>query len=453
MENKDTAETALASEAENPFSLESYFKDIIAGKQIETDVNKLQEILEKSIGLSFHNMNPKLKFILPYILVHYIKIWPGWKKTSEYHQQQISFESWYLKFKEYLIYKINFMIKNDYEKGLAMVRYNATVLEEREVSKCDNSTQTSSNADKTTAPFTIEISGPARVLNSVIFCEGEEDTVFVKEYQVPIAWGDQLNIRQLTNWPFVEVNFVSEYLHFKRTNKHQFIRCLTFSTERITFKKSDSFVEEINIIDEHSTRQAYTLNAVREYCSAYISTLKKRNDILNWTGTSFDEVKVIIEDFILDIFALGFNSIATNTSVLYNIGNSVYARNKCIKTSDQSICFGECLTPKLCLSLHAFTAIKDANITSFDDLFLNNDTLLPSITFRCTFCNVSYNNTKDLWNHLKGGHVMEQPVLCIKCKLQIKIEKLTDNRWYHQCSKKVDKLKTSGSLSENKSDI
>ncbi|XP_072388513.1 uncharacterized protein [Diabrotica undecimpunctata] len=439
----ETAETA--TESEKPNSLETYFKNIIDGKKIETDTTKLDKILEQSIDLNFTGMNPKLKFILPYMLVHYIKIWPGWKKAAQYHEKRISFENWYVKFKEYLIYKINFMIKNDFEKSLAMIRYNTCVLDERKVTKCDNSTQTSSNVDKTTAPFTIEISGPAKVLNSLIFCEGVEDTIFVKEYTVPNAWGDQLSIRQLTNWPFVEVNFHSEYLHFKRTNKHDYIRCLTFNTEKITFKRTDSFIEEINIIDENSTRQAYTLNAVKEYCTAYISTLKKRNDILNWNGTSFDEVKVIIEDFILDIFALGFNSIATNTSVLYNIGNSVYARNKCIKTSDQSICFGECLTPKLCLSLHAFTAIKDASITTFDDLFLNNDTLLPTITYRCTYCNVSYNNSKDLWNHFKGAHVMEQPVLCIKCKLQIKIDKLTDNRWYHQCSKKVDTSKDSSS--------
>ncbi|KAG5895526.1 hypothetical protein JTB14_010670 [Gonioctena quinquepunctata] len=420
-----------------PLSLEECFRHIVEGKQVELDLNTLNVILKKNLQVNFNLLNPKVKTILPYMLVQFIKTWPGWQKSSNYLNKQITFESWYEKFKEYLIYKVNYMIKNDFDKAVALLKNCAPI--DDVLFKIDNSTQTSSVGEKPAAPFSIEVHGPPKVLNSLVF-EGVEESVLLKEYRVNTLWTQKLTTKQLINWPCIETEFKSQYLHFKRTNSHDFRRCLTFSSEKIFFKKTDSFIEEIDILDETITRQAYTLNAVKQFCNTYINILRNHQAVLDWSKSCLKEIETLLEDFILDIVDINMDSIATNTSILYNIGNSIYARNKSIKSSDQAICFTECITPKLLLSLFSFTAIKDPDsCTPFEDLLsispsnLNN--LLPSVTYRCTFCQISCTTFSEIWSHLQSTHIMEQPVLCFKCKLQFKITNLTDNRWHHQCKR------------------
>lgn len=84
-----------------------------------------------------------------------------------------------------------------------------------------------------------------------------------------------LSVRQLINWPCIEVQFKTAELHFKRSNDHEYKRFLTFSTEKLFFNKPEKMIEGIEIIDEQVQRKAYTLNALKEYCNLYISILRK----------------------------------------------------------------------------------------------------------------------------------------------------------------------------------
>ncbi|XP_057669915.1 uncharacterized protein LOC130902101 [Diorhabda carinulata] len=414
--------------------LKGYFKQIIEGKKVEADITVLNSILSTTLGINVTILHPKFKCILPHMLIHFIKCWPGWKKAYQYYSQQITLEDWYQKFKEYLIYKFQYMIKNDCEEVVAMLRYQGVKLVDEVVDKQDVDTQTNHNVEKTIAPFSVEVTGTPKILNSLVFSEGTKDDVFVKQYNVTTLWGPPLNERQLINWPHIEIEFQSNHLHFKRTNKHDFDRCLTFSSEKIFFKNIENFVENIDIIDENIDRKAYTLNAVKEYCNAFIDFVKTKENVLDSSNT-INEVETILNDFIFDIKDINMNSIATNTSVIFNIGNSMYARNKIIKTSDRAICFGECITPKMLLSLFSFTAITDPTITSFNHLFNDNNKLSLLITYKCTYCNISFKKSIELWNHLQNAHIMEQPVLCFKCKAQFNVSNLTNNRWFHNCSK------------------
>ncbi|CAH1164082.1 unnamed protein product [Phaedon cochleariae] len=431
--------TIRNGQSETRVSLEDCFRDIIDGKQLVLETDTLNHILRKSLQVNINALKPKVIYVLPFMLVHFIKSWPGWQKNTSYVNKQITLESWYEKFKEYLIFKINYTIKNDIDKASVLLK--CVSIEESVLFKIDNSTQTNPITEKILAPFSIEVSGPPKVLNSLVFCEGVNDgSVVLKEYRVNALWIKKLNTRQLINWPCIEMEFKCRHLHFKRTNTHDFKRCLTFSTEKLFFKKTDNFIEEIDILDQTILRKAYTLNAVKEYCNTYINVLRNHQNTIEWSGTNLKDIETILEDFILDIFDINMNSIATNTSVLFNIGNSIYARNKSIKTSDEAICFQECLKPRMLMSLISFSAIEDDdNPSPFEDLFETNPTtlgsLLPSITYRCTFCVASYSGLNEIWNHLEKTHIMEQPVLCFKCKLQFNIANLTNNRWHHQCKK------------------
>lgn len=153
-------------------TLDQCFKEIIEGKPLSLEIATLNNILNKGLGINLNYLKPRVKYILPYMLVHFITSWPGWKKIVHYQKKEITFENWFKRFKEYLIFKMNFMIKNDYDKALALLKHNSVEFEENVVEKTDTSTQTNPNIEKVTAPFSIEIFGPPKVLNSLVFCEG-----------------------------------------------------------------------------------------------------------------------------------------------------------------------------------------------------------------------------------------------------------------------------------------
>lgn len=96
------------------------------------------------------------------------------------------------------------------------------------------------------------------------------------------------------------------------------------------------------------------------------------------------------------------------------------------------------------LSLIDFSAITnpenvDEPFPKLQNLFSDGDhrslnEIIPTITFRCIFCNESFNNYLNTWIHLKFTHNMEQPVLCFRCKQQFKITDLAKSRWRHDCN-------------------
>lgn len=56
---------------------------------------------------------------------------------------------------------------------------------------------------------------------------------------------------------------------------HEFKRYLMSSNEKLTFKKVENLIEEIEIISEQLNRTVYTLNVLREYCDTYINILTR----------------------------------------------------------------------------------------------------------------------------------------------------------------------------------
>lgn len=155
----------------NGLTLEDCFRNIIDGDGIEFELDNLNNILKKDLQVNFHYLKPKLKYVMPYMLVHFIKSWPGWQKSGNYTNKQITYKNWFAKFKEYLVFKINYLIKNDYEKVLSMVKANLPI---EDHFKVDKSTQISLPSEKIVAPYAIQIQGTPKMLNSLIFCGGPQ---------------------------------------------------------------------------------------------------------------------------------------------------------------------------------------------------------------------------------------------------------------------------------------
>lgn len=60
--------------------------------------------------------------------------------------------------------------------------------------------------------------------------------------------------------------------------------------------------------------------------------------------------------------------------------------------------------------------------------------IVPSISYKCTFCETVFDSGATIWLHLKNAHTMELPVLCFRCEQQFTIPTLTQHRWRHQCN-------------------
>lgn len=105
------------------------------------------------------------------------------------------------------------------------------------------------------------------------------DGIIIREYKTN-PFIEKLTTKQLINWPYIEVEFLSKELNFNRKNMHEFKRFLMLSNEKITFKKMETFIEEIEIINKQLSRTVYTLNVWREYCNTYIEILRKHQKIL-----------------------------------------------------------------------------------------------------------------------------------------------------------------------------
>ncbi|XP_018563395.1 uncharacterized protein LOC108905102 [Anoplophora glabripennis] len=436
--NTDTIEDIKLS----GITLEDCFRSVVEGNSIEFELENLNNILKKDLQVNFYYLKSRLKHVMPYMLVHFINCWPGWQKSGFYINKQITFKSWFAKFKEYLVFKINYLIKNDYEKVSVMLKTNPPI--EDSISKIDNSTQMNIPLEKTVSPYTVEIQGVPKMLNSLIFCEGPKDGIIVREYKTN-PFIENLTIKQLLNWPHVEVEFLSKELNFNRKNMHEFKRFLMLSNEKITFKKIEAFIEEVEIINKQLNRTVYTLNVWREYCNTYIDVLRKHTKIMEITDEYIGDIKALFDELLMDITELNMGSMATNTSVLFNIGSYIYARNKSVRTSGQAVSFAESITPKVNVSLFSFTGLKDEESdTPFQDLQNALDStdkdliqsFLPLLKYGCTYCDRYYNNKQQLLHHFKDKHCMEQPVLCFKCKLEMDVGRICSNRWTHQCRSK-----------------
>nr|CAH7720818.1 unnamed protein product [Callosobruchus chinensis] len=157
----------------------------------------------------------------------------------------------------------------------------------------------------------------------------------------------------------------------------------------------------------------------------------------NWSKLRWEEVEQLLDELLSDISHINVNdSIATNTSVVFNLEMNGYARNRSFRRRDDSPCYTEWFNPRVCLSFHKFSGISyNREYSTFYHQELENSQNLeplqmyiPEINYSCLFCNKSYTNMSDIWRHLESVHVNEQPFLCLKCKKEHLVSELTKTR-------------------------
>lgn len=156
--------------------LRKCFSALVDRKQVNLELDVLILMLKKELHLSLDTYDSRLVDILPYILVYYIKTWPGWQKSVEYYSGNIKFKVWYDKFFNFITIKLNEVITVHYKETL---RKNV----EEELKKMKNKfqlgqliskvSQTDSSTLKTLSPTRIKISCSPVLLNTLVFTDNE----------------------------------------------------------------------------------------------------------------------------------------------------------------------------------------------------------------------------------------------------------------------------------------
>lgn len=150
-------------------TLESFFHKIIKGQALEIDINNAYDLLN-NLSVNVDVLKPKIRTVLPFLLIHFIKSWPGWQKSSAYFNKEITFEKWFQKFREYVSFKLNFILRSELEnicEDVEHLSFDSPIL-----FGIDNSTQTDNGLETSIAPYSLEIKAPPRFLNTIVFCEG-----------------------------------------------------------------------------------------------------------------------------------------------------------------------------------------------------------------------------------------------------------------------------------------
>ncbi|XP_066259875.1 uncharacterized protein [Euwallacea similis] len=429
--------------------LRKCFSALVDRKQVNLELEVLRLMLRKELNISLENFEPILTNMLPYLLVYYIKNWPGWQKSVEYYSGNITFQMWYDKFHKFITIKLNEAINVHYKEAMAEFRKkNPIDTQKKYMLKkiADHNTQTDNLAPKTIAPFTIEISSKPALLNTIVFTDSFDGNIILKQHGV-LEWDrkvtDTITLKQLISWPHVGVHLMSPIFSFTRRNLHEFRRHISLVGTPLT-PTSAEFIEEIKVLNPQVPRTAFTLDYLKKMTRDYLNQLRSvytSSAVVNAFQTVIDEFLMDVEE--LNIQRNGQPTIANNTSVLFNIGKYSYFRNKKLSKgipSRYDIGYTEVIIPKVETTLRVLESDKKidaylAHLKNFnaETSLTTGICALPQITFSCSYCQKNFDNGGHIANHMKDEHKMEQPLVCTRCKHPYPAIDLSAVRWKHDC--------------------
>ncbi|CAG9834222.1 unnamed protein product [Diabrotica balteata] len=417
--------------------LKRCFQTLVDRKQLNLDTAVLELMLKHEILIDLDKLDRVLAIVLPHMLVYYMKNWPGWQKSPEYYSGKLSFKDWFLKFRQYLSVKLNYLIKNGYSEIMNQE-------DEAEVHSSEDTVVPPTEM----APFVVNIQGAPKYLSTLVF-DVKKDDITIHRHLEP-EWTD-ISLREFVNWPYVGIEFRSSEFAFKRFNKNEYRRWLNLTSCSVAFG-AVKFIEEARIINKETSRSVHTLERIYAYAKQFVQVLSSYNMKSKISTNTLELIEVLLEEFLKDIKEIGINNtFATNTVVVFNIGQQAYIRNKKLENKEanlnRQVGLCEVLIPKMEIQMNYFSALEDTTTahTSFchlnevSRLILENVScctkFIPTLIFKCLFCNVQFDTQPCLLNHFQVHHGMEPPFSCNNCNRSFTIPELARSRWCHECKK------------------
>lgn len=153
--------------------LKKCFSALVDRKQVNLELDVLKLMLKHELQINTDILDDNLSSVLPFMLALYIKNWPGWQRSKEYYSGKLNFKDWFEKFRQYIVVRLNYLIKNGYNNAIEML-WDDMKKEKSALTNIDlkeQGSQTDNLMPKSTAPFTISIECPPKLMGSLIFTE------------------------------------------------------------------------------------------------------------------------------------------------------------------------------------------------------------------------------------------------------------------------------------------
>ncbi|KAL1489358.1 hypothetical protein ABEB36_014271 [Hypothenemus hampei] len=428
--------------------LKKCFSALVDRKQVNLELEVARLMLRKELNIDLTTLPSELGESMPYMLVHHIRSWPGWLQSYKYYSGEIQFKNWYEQFETFIMNKLDEDINTTYPAVRKEIEEEEVV--EKSL-KTDQGTQTEVLAPKDFAPFSLQVTGKASMLNTLVFTDSGEGDVIMKQHK-PLYWTksqiSNITAEQLLTWPHIGMHFVCPVLEFSRHNKHEYNRYVSIVSSSLPVLNIDR-IQQMKILDKNKERFVLSLDHLTEMLSELLKAIKiVYPDLKDWTpflagiNEFLKDVKEM--DVIRRVRGKRQPTFALNTCALFNIGNGQYFRNKKLSKGQPTrydIGYTEIIIPKIELN---FISMDYENIKKYIESLknfksgtnLNPGTFsLPLITYSCNYCKNDFQNIDQVVKHLVDEHYMDQDVLCMKCKKSFKIFELTKTRWTHNCPK------------------
>ncbi|XP_018333597.1 uncharacterized protein LOC108742777 [Agrilus planipennis] len=439
-------------------TLRQCFTTIVDRKPLHVSMSSLRHILATDLNVNILTLQVGMDNVLAEALAHYMKLWPGWSRSSEYFTGQLLFKKWFEKFRQYLMYKLNYIIMKS--QSLGLVDNDVEIVEPKEKKdSLDAGVQTdpvvyniNQQENKPDSPYKLSISGPPYILNTLVFVKQGNDILIKQHSERP--WTD-LTVKQLMNWPHVGIEIKLPDLSISRKNNLEYKRYVGLHSDIKNVPPLNTTTEVKEV--KGCSFAVFSFEFIQTYISQFLEIVKKCPKV---KSDRIEMLEHLFADYLNDVKEANVykNTVCTYTNVSYHIGKSIYFRNKRIMSTvgnkNEIVNFYEFFAPKVEYGMQYFKAVSDVqktgtNFRSLNRLktsiaenqlkeleefvFIINNTC---ITFLCILCKKSHSGPyakQSLLNHFKQEHKLEQSVLCFKCRRQHDVLTLSADRWKHQC--------------------
>lgn len=150
-------------------ALRKCFQALVDRKQVNITMDTIKLMLKHELQINLDAFDENLQNVLPFMLIVNIRNWPGWQKSKEYYSGKLNFREWFLKFRQYIILRLSFIIKNGYKEVMDEIHREQP--EEKNKSLIERGTQTDHLTPKEEAPFCITIECSPKILSSLVFID------------------------------------------------------------------------------------------------------------------------------------------------------------------------------------------------------------------------------------------------------------------------------------------
>lgn len=144
------------------------FASLINRRHVDLLPPVAEHILLHDLNVPYDKQEVALQKILRDCLAYFVLVWPGWKSSMDYFNGKVSYLVWFGQFRQYLMDEIGEVVENQEKYKTEAMKVDGNDGKE----SVDKGVETEGDLSQESA-VTLEISGPPRLLNSLVFYDSD----------------------------------------------------------------------------------------------------------------------------------------------------------------------------------------------------------------------------------------------------------------------------------------